>query len=93
MFSQMRPLRMRRFTMSAIFEPTPRWKNAPKFCIAAHRMAFATEKELHAFRSKIGMSAYPIKKLWKCEHCDCFHYDGCAPNPAGDSSGTGRSSK
>jgi len=79
--------------MSAIFEATPRWKNAPKFCIATHRMAFATEKELHAFRSKIGMSAYPTGKVWKCETCAHFHYDGATPNPAGDSSGTGRSSK
>lgn len=77
-----------------LFEAKPRWKGAPPICIAANLMAFKTRSDLDEYRSSIGMEAYGfVKQPWKCEKCNHLHYVGKVPNPAGDSSGTGRSSK
>lgn len=75
-----------------IFEPTPRWPGGPPHCHAANLPAFPTEKALDAFLKKNSPSCHVIWK-WLCNKCQHWHARTSAPDPAGQSSGTGRSQK
>ena len=75
-----------------LFETRPRWSGAPPVCVHANRMAFKTLDELTAFRETNAPGLGLIKK-WLCAVCRHWHHIGKAPDPAGASSGTGRSSK
>jgi hypothetical protein len=70
----------------------PRWPNGPKICAAENLPAFETAKDLAAFLAKNAPSCKVVKK-WQCQACGHFHAYTVAPDPAGGSSGTGRSSK
>lgn len=75
---------------TALFE-LPRWQNGPHICRAANLPAFETRGELDAFLKKYAPSCKVID-AFQCEVCKMFHARTLAPDPAGGSSGTGRSS-
>ena len=79
--------------MNALFEAKPRWKGAVFICLAQNLLAFKDRTQLHVYRESIGMSAYSPRKVWLCDTCGHWHYEGRSPDPSGDSSGTGRSRK
>lgn len=70
----------------------PRWPNGPAICEVANLPAFETEPELQKFHLATGPSC-KVLRVWHCEHCEGWHMETTAPDPAGGSSGTGRSSK
>lgn len=69
------------------FESTPRWSGAPKICVAANLLAFATAGEMKTFQDSLCGSAL---KTWECDACGCLHYEPKYPAPAGSSSGSER---
>jgi hypothetical protein len=75
-----------------LFEDKPRWNGAPLVCLAANRMAFDNRAELAAFR-EANAPRLGLVKVWRCKICGALHYIPKSPDPAGESSGTGRSSK
>jgi hypothetical protein len=58
--------------VNAIFEEKPRFKNAPKICIATNLLAFKTEKAVKDFNNQNGH--LDILAIWPCKHCACFHH-------------------
>lgn len=78
--------------MSELFEPTPRWPGAPPICEATNRLAFQSRADWEFFHRANGPSC-KVKKVWLCPHCEHWHAITVAPDPAGSSSGSGRSSK
>lgn len=75
-----------------LFEAKPRWPGAPPICIATNRLAHKSKEAWQEFYDT-NCPRLKIIKLWVCEVCGCWHSIGVAPDPSGDSSGTGRSSK
>jgi hypothetical protein len=75
-----------------LFEARPRWDGAPPVCLFANRMAFKTRAELTAFRDTYAPNL-GLVRVWRCDVCRHLHHIGKSPDPAGSSSGTGRSSK
>lgn len=73
-------------------EAKPRWPGGPLVCEVANLPAFETQDELNKFHLANGPSCKVIRQ-WQCEHCEGWHHETTAPDPAGGSSGTGRSSK
>ena len=73
-----------------LFEP-PRWPGGPPICQKENRPAFPTEADMAEFQKSNG-SAGSIKS-WLCPSCSCYHYLPKPFDPAGSSSGSGRSSK
>jgi hypothetical protein len=65
-----------------IFEPKPRWAQAPLFCIAANRMAFPDRSAMEAYRVSIGMSGWNPGRVWRCKVCGMGHYDALPLAPA-----------
>jgi len=78
--------------MKAVFETKPRWKNAPPICLEANLPSFPTKEAYQHWHECNGPSC-AVKRVWLCDFCKHYHADTVAPNPAGNSSGTGRSSK
>lgn len=70
----------------------PRWRGGPSIRPATNLPAFEEPFDLDAFLLANGPSCKVIRKFL-CEHCDCWHAETKAPDPAGNSSGTGRGSK
>jgi hypothetical protein len=63
--------------VTPVFDP-PRWI-FPKTCVAANRMAFDTEEDLHRWRKEHLGEHMVLDRVWKCEVCGCFHHDGHGP--------------
>jgi hypothetical protein len=78
--------------MTSIFEPIPRWPGSPSICIEANLPAFETQEMSESFRSENGPSC-KVLRVWQCDWCGLWHMQTQAPDPAGKSSGTGRSQK
>lgn len=81
--------------ISPIFEPTPRWPDAPPICIATNMPAFTTEQAAKDWLDapKKGNPIYEsnsLKKLWKCDHCQHWHMLTKTRPPSGHSSGSSR---
>jgi len=74
------------------FEDKPRWPGGPLICIVANLPAFPTKAAYNEFHEANGPGC-KVLRVWLCKACKFFHADTVAPNPCGDSSGTGRSSK
>jgi hypothetical protein len=70
----------------------PRWPGGPKICSVENLPAFETVDAWRAFHKANGPSC-KILKEWQCEACGHWHARTSAPDPAGASSGNGRSSK
>jgi hypothetical protein len=70
----------------------PNWPGGPLTCRAAHLPAFESPKALNAFAKEYCPSG-KAGPIWQCRVCRQFHCDIKAPDPAGASSGSGRSSK
>lgn len=77
--------------MSTELDP-PRWPGGPGICVSHNLPALATLNDIMAFHAKNGPSC-KVNLVWKCETCGFWHAETSAPDPAGGSSGTGRSSK
>lgn len=75
-----------------LFEDKPRWPGAPRVCLATNMLAFETLAAWEKFHRENGPSC-KVRRVWRCETCGRYHADTVAPDPAGGSSGTGRSSK
>lgn len=71
------------------FEPA-RWKGGPLICKAENLPAFETPSDLLAFHASDCPSCNIVEQ-WQCKACGWWHFDAMAPDPAGSSSGTGRS--
>ena len=80
------------YAIPLLFEGKPRWPGAPPVCLAENRLAFKSVAELMDWRER-NSPRCSIKKVWLCDVCKHWHHIGKAPDPAGSSSGTGRSSK
>jgi len=78
--------------MKALFEKKPRWPGAPPICIAVNLPALDTLADLNSFLKKNG-PACKVEQTWQCETCKKWHAKTQPPDPAGSSSGVGRSSK
>lgn len=75
------------------FEAKPRWVGAPPICLHTNLMAFDDPSDFYKFESRNCPGNKTVMK-WKCSKCNKFHFWGVgAGDPAGSSSGTGRSSK
>lgn len=74
------------------FEAKPRWPGAPPICKVARLPAFPTKADYNDWHERNGPGCL-VKRVWLCKACKHYHADTVAPNPCGDSSGTGRSSK
>lgn len=71
---------------------SPRWRGGPEICTAANLPAFKTREEMKAFHAKNGPSCKVLREF-ECRECGHWHMTTVAPDPAGSSSGVGRSSK
>lgn len=69
-----------------------RWPNGPRICATANLPAFASLVEWRNFHSANGPSCKIIRE-YQCTDCGQWHAVTTAPDPAGASSGQGRSSK
>lgn len=69
-----------------------RWAGGPKICSEANLPAFVDEASMRAFHKANGPSCKVLKE-WECAACGHWHMKTLAPDPAGASSGNGRSSK
>lgn len=67
----------------------PNWKDGPPICKVARLPAFPTKEAYYEWHHP----GVLVKRVWLCKACKYYHADTVAPNPCGDSSGTGRSSK
>ncbi len=74
------------------FEPQPRWAEAPPICIQANLPAFESPEALARFLES-NTPSVTVKRIWQCPHCNLYHAQTQAPDPSGQSSGTGRHSK
>ena len=70
----------------------PRWPGGPLICPIENLPAFDTRATLDHFHKTNGPSCKVIR-TWQCDHCHHWHMETTAPDPAGGSSGTGRSTK
>lgn len=75
-----------------LFESKPRFRDAPPICLKTNLLAYISRAVLDKFVFHTCPSC-PAKKVWTCEHCKLLHAEHGVPNPAGDSSGKGRSTK
>lgn len=75
-----------------LFEAKPRWPGAPKMCLHANLPAFKTTKDWDQFHAT-NSPGNKVVRVWLCEVCEHWHAWTIACDPAGGSSGTGRSSK
>jgi len=73
-------------------ESKPRGPNIPLVCIATNLPAHPSAKHYNAWHEQFGTSC-KVHRVWQCESCGMWHAETSAPDPAGSSSGTGRSSK
>jgi hypothetical protein len=69
----------------------PVWP-AISICPVAWLPAFASEKEMKDFHEANSPRCTVVRR-WKCDYCGCWHEETIAPDPAGTTSGTTRSSK
>lgn len=70
----------------------PRWPGGPKICPLANLPAFTTSDALRSFLKNNGPSCKVVLE-WECTGCGHWHAETSAPDPAGASSGNGRSGK
>jgi hypothetical protein len=70
----------------------PRWPKGPPICKTENLPALPTEKALDDFNKANGPACKVVRK-WQCWACEHWHAETVAPDPAGGSSGTGRSSR
>lgn len=78
--------------MSALFEEKSRAKNIPPICLHANLPSHASKADYYAWHERWGPGC-KVHKVWECEVCKMWHAETSPPDPAGSSSGTGRSSK
>lgn len=78
--------------MSATLIHNPVWRNGPKVCSFTMLPAFETQAALRAFHKANGPSVKVLRE-GKCRECGHWHMATQAADPAGGSSGVGRSSK
>jgi hypothetical protein len=78
--------------VSELFEKIPRWQGAPPICEATNRLAFKSKADWEDFHST-NSPRCKVDKIWLCSICHHWHVITKAPNPTGDSSGTGRNTK
>lgn len=71
----------------------PVWKSGPKICEAENLPALPSLEALYRFLAKNAPSCKVLSVILNCPSCGQFHARTSAPDPAGGSSGTGRSSK
>lgn len=76
---------------TAALEP-PRWPGGPPICTVENLPALETYQALQEFHQKNGPSC-KVVKTWHCPVCQRWHAETIAPDPAGNTSGTGRSSR
>ena len=79
------------------FNP-PRWKGGPVICQQVNLPAFPSKEAAIGWLTapnKTNPQYEPsrIKKLWQCDFCKWWHMETQPRDPAGSSSGQGRSSK
>jgi len=77
---------------TAVFESKPRWPGAPPICLTARLPSFPTKAAYQDWHERNGPRCI-VKKVWLCDACQHYHATTLAPNPSGDSSGTGRNSR
>lgn len=70
----------------------PCWPSSPPVCERAHLLAFSSIKEAYAWHER-NSPRCSMETPFECPWCNQFHYQSTAPDPAGNSSGTGRHSK
>lgn len=80
-----------------LFEP-PRWKGGPVICHQANLPAFSSRELALAWLSAPNKTnpqyeVRHVEKIWQCDFCKWWHMDIKPRDPAGSSSGQGRSSK
>jgi hypothetical protein len=68
----------------------PRWPGGPKICPVVNLPAFVDSKALDEFLKTNAPSCKVVHK-GQCKHCGHWHAKTVAPDPAGASSGNGRS--
>lgn len=74
------------------FEETPRSKSIPPICLHANLPSHVSKEAYYAWHERWGPGC-KVLKVWQCESCNHWHAEVMGPDPAGSSSGTGRSSK
>jgi len=79
-------------TLHSTLLESPRWPGGPPICPVVNLPALPSETALMAFLAKNGPRCEVIS-INHCPFCDHWHAETNAPNPSGDSSGTGRSHK
>lgn len=77
---------------AGVFEKKPRWPGAPPICEKANLPAFPSKEAYMHWHERNGPGC-SVKRVWECDACGWYHADTVAPDPAGASSGTGRSNK
>lgn len=80
--------------MSVTLEP-PRWRNGPPICPAENLPAFPSQAAAVEFnsgpaRTNPNFEPYRIKRLWKCDSCDQWHFIAKMRPPSGGSSGSSK---
>lgn len=79
------------------FEPA-RWPGGPVICHKSNLPAFATREVALGWHSEPNKTnpqyeVRLVKSVWQCDFCRWWHMDIKPRDPAGSSSGIGRSSK
>jgi len=77
---------------------SPRWKGGPLICHVENLPAFPSQDAAIGWltlpaKTNPLYDVRPIRKLWQCDHCKWWHMLIKPRDPAGSSSGTGRTSK
>jgi hypothetical protein len=70
----------------------PRWPGGPSICPAENLPALESLAALKVFHETNSPSCIVLRQ-WQCPHCQSWHAETMPPDPAGQSSGSGRSSK
>lgn len=57
----------------SIFEPAPRWENAPQVCVYENLLSFKAENQIGAYQEKNCPSSHIYRKWW-CPVCGGYHF-------------------
>jgi hypothetical protein len=57
---------------AALFEPTPRWPNAPLICLKTNLPAFDSKQDMNRYFERYCPGA-EIRRMGKCATCGLWH--------------------
>lgn len=75
---------------SKLFEPEPRFTGCPPICTQTNLPALSNREGCLRFHEEQNPRGKVVKKPWRCDFCNSWHYICKAAPPSGASSNTER---